>query len=177
MTNLTKTNHTNPSGEVVTIYVGENVKIGEGVTIGDGVVIDQDAKISPGVDIGAYSVISPGVEIGNDVWIGPDAVIGDGVWIGPGAVIGAGAEIGEGSKTLDPIHIAKLSNSRSGWVVTITEEYMQIGCQFHPTKDWWGFDDKRISEMDRQALRWWRDFKPALQALCLGRGWVEGIEG
>ncbi|MDY0271928.1 MAG: pentapeptide repeat-containing protein [Advenella sp.] len=50
--------------------------------------------------------------------------------------------------------------------VTYTAEVMQIGCQRHKLEDWWNFDDKRILEMDgKQALKFWRIWKPILQQI------------
>ena len=41
-----------------------------------------------------------------------------------------------------------------------TSEVLQIGCENHPIKDWWGFSDERIIEMDGdEALRFWRENK------------------
>ena len=48
------------------------------------------------------------------------------------------------------------------WPVAYTATHMQIGCQRHPIADWLGFDDVRISDMDRRALAWWRVWKPIL---------------
>jgi len=48
--------------------------------------------------------------------------------------------------------------------VTYTADVMQIGCQRHKISDWWKFDDNTILKMDgKQALKWWRTWKPLLQ--------------
>ena len=50
--------------------------------------------------------------------------------------------------------------------VNYTVDVMQVGCERHPISDWWEFDDKRILEMDdRDALNWWRRWKPILQQI------------
>lgn len=51
------------------------------------------------------------------------------------------------------------------WAVTYTADTMFIGCQTHPLTDWWGFDDRTINAMDVGALKWWRKWKPILQAV------------
>ncbi|WP_199773101.1 pentapeptide repeat-containing protein, partial [Ensifer adhaerens] len=51
------------------------------------------------------------------------------------------------------------------WIVTYTDDTMFIGCQTHPLTDWWGFDDRTINAMDVGALKWWRKWKPILQAI------------
>ena len=44
--------------------------------------------------------------------------------------------------------------------VAYTSEVLQIGCENHPIKDWWGFSDDEILKMDGdKALRFWRENK------------------
>ena len=50
--------------------------------------------------------------------------------------------------------------------ISYTSEALQIGCENHKITDWWDFDDKRILVMDgRDALKWWRKWKPILQQI------------
>ena len=56
------------------------------------------------------------------------------------------------------------------WNVTILDAHMQIGCELHRLSDWQSFDDARIVQMDRQALRFWRGHKDALLSLARGAG-------
>lgn len=50
--------------------------------------------------------------------------------------------------------------------VAYTHDILQIGCQRHAIMEWWEFDDKRILEMDgKEALKWWRKWKPILQQI------------
>lgn len=50
--------------------------------------------------------------------------------------------------------------------VTYTAEIMHIGCERHSIEDWWSFDDRRIIEMGgKEALEWWRKWKPILQQI------------
>jgi hypothetical protein len=42
---------------------------------------------------------------------------------------------------------------------------MQIGCQDYPVADWLNFDDERIGEMHPDALKFWRKWKPVVQAI------------
>lgn len=111
------------------------------------------------------------IYIGDDARIGNGAHIGDDAHIGNGARIGDFARIGKGDDTLYPVCITLLCDECCGWQVTMTAHNMQIGCEFHPLKDWWAFDDARIARMDRLAPRWWRRFKPVLVAIAQSRGW------
>jgi uncharacterized protein YjbI with pentapeptide repeats len=56
------------------------------------------------------------------------------------------------------------------WSVTFLDAHMQIGCELHSLADWQSFDDARIVQMDRQALRFWRDHKEALLSLARSAG-------
>ena len=51
------------------------------------------------------------------------------------------------------------------WPITYTAEVLQVGCQVHCISSWWGFSDEEISAMDREALAWWKVWKPILQDL------------
>ena len=56
------------------------------------------------------------------------------------------------------------------WFVTILDAHMQIGCELHLLAEWQSFDDARIVQMDRQALRFWRDNKDALLGMARAAG-------
>ena len=65
-----------------------------------------------------------------------------------------------------------------GWPATYTAEILQIGCQRHLIKDWWGFSDEKISNMDALALEWWRKWKEILrQIIELNPATPTGHEG
>ena len=49
--------------------------------------------------------------------------------------------------------------------VTWTKDALAIGCQQHPIKEWWQFDDTIITNMDRDALLWWKKWKLVLQQI------------
>jgi len=50
--------------------------------------------------------------------------------------------------------------------ITYTSEMLQIGCQRHPIKKWWGFTDAEIDKMDGEnALIWWNKHKTILKQI------------
>jgi len=77
-----------------------------------------------------------------------------------------------GAKWRNGIVINKLPIQLYGlhWNVTILDAHMQIGCELHPLSDWQTFDDAQIVQMDRHALRFWRDHKDALLSLARSVG-------
>jgi len=69
------------------------------------------------------------------------------------------------------IEKAPLQITGAKWRITIWDEHMQIGCEFHSLADWFSFDDHRILEMDgKTALKFWRNWKKPLQAICKAGG-------
>ena len=53
------------------------------------------------------------------------------------------------------------------WPVTIFDNHMRIGCQFHSLADWATFTNREIVEMDgTDALLFWRRHKAMLLALA-----------
>ena len=49
--------------------------------------------------------------------------------------------------------------------VTYTKEVMQIGCQRHDIKEWFEFDDDKISNMENGALEWWNKWKDTIKQI------------
>ena len=63
--------------------------------------------------------------------------------------------------------------SCSLWEVTITNEFMTIGCQRHTHLQWLNFADNQIDDMDPRALELWGKFKEPLLTLCAVQGGVK----
>tara|TARA_R110002096_G_scaffold16876_9_gene57504 strand:+ start:1687 stop:2223 length:537 start_codon:yes stop_codon:yes gene_type:complete len=53
----------------------------------------------------------------------------------------------------------------STYQVTWTKLSVQIGCQKHTWEEWLTFSDRRIHDMDKNALVWWKTNKEILTAL------------
>ena len=55
--------------------------------------------------------------------------------------------------------------------VVFTSDILAISCQQHPIEKWKKFTDKEISEMDKDALSWWKKWKDFIfQAIELSKG-------
>jgi hypothetical protein len=52
------------------------------------------------------------------------------------------------------------------WFVTVTNEFLTIGCQRHTHAEWAAFSDEQISDMDEGALNFWQMWKPSLLSVC-----------
>jgi len=56
------------------------------------------------------------------------------------------------------------------YVINITADAIQIGCQRHTPAEWMGFADGYIASMDDGALQWWETWKPVIKAALSARG-------
>jgi hypothetical protein len=78
----------------------------------------------------------------------------------------------DGKKTTiqkEPIQISGLR-----WHIIIFDKDMRIGCEYHSLADWWAYDDAKISDMDRDALGFWRQNNAMLQGVCAATGRLVG---
>ena len=64
-----------------------------------------------------------------------------------------------------PIQISGLR-----WHVTIFDNDMRIGCEYHSLANWWSYDDARISGMGSYALEFWKHHKAMLHEICAATG-------
>ena len=89
-------------------------------------------------------------------------------WVYGNAEVCGDAQV-YGDARVSPIVIAGLR-----YPVTITDQHMKIGCEFHPIGEWGGFDDRRILEMDgKAALTFWRSYKNILMGICQESGRIK----
>ena len=77
-----------------------------------------------------------------------------------------GANLSFGKVSKGPLEI-----SGSAYYVTLWEGALQIGCEFHLTKEWNKYTDKEIIKMDgKDALKWWKVWKPILMNIAKENG-------
>ena len=96
-----------PAGVSDQAYIGEDVKIGEGVTIMPFAVVDSHAVIGDRAIIYPHAYVGQYVEIGEDTVIYPSATVRERCRVGRRCVIHASASIGSdgfGFTTKDGIH-------------------------------------------------------------------------
>lgn len=70
-----------------------------------------------------------------------------------------------GSAWVSPIFISGLR-----WIVTIEDININIGCQHHPAIKWENFTDEEISNMDDNALEFWKMNKNIILQLAKTHG-------
>ena len=52
------------------------------------------------------------------------------------------------------------------WFVLISDKFLRIGCQRYTIEEWRNFTDEEIVKMDFGALKFWRQWKVSIMALC-----------
>ncbi len=52
------------------------------------------------------------------------------------------------------------------WFVTVTNEFLTIGCQRHNHTEWAEFSDERIADMESRALEFWSQLKAPILSVC-----------
>ena len=59
-----------------------------------------------------------------------------------------------------------LNTPTSYWTICLRQDHtMKIGCQEHTISDWLSFTDEKISGMSSNALSWWKQWKPIIEAV------------
>jgi len=58
------------------------------------------------------------------------------------------------------------------WDIFIFDNHLKIGCEFHSIKDWLKYNDNEISNMDLNALRFWKESKEFIINFCKANGRV-----
>lgn len=91
-------------------------------------------------DLGGYIEAEKNLQVSGDAWVFGNALV-------------------------SPVTITGLT-----WTVTIADQEMVIGCQHHEISAWLAFSDREIIAMDRQALKFWRAYKPVIEAICTDTG-------
>ena len=124
--------------------------------------LDQygNAWVSGDAQVSGNAQVSGDAQVSGNAWVSGNArVSGNAQVFGDAQVSGDARVCGVTTKT--PILISGLR-----WHVTIINEAMSIGCQFHKIQKWDEFSEAEIYEMDSKALEFWRENKHAIMTLA-----------
>lgn len=128
-------------------YIEKESNLSGNAWVYDNAKVFGDAKVYGNAKVCGNAWVYGNAKVFGDAWVyGNAKVCGDTI-----------------SKSDDLYNIS----SNSQYNITILPHSIKIGCQFHKKEDWWNFTDREIIEMDgKDALKWWRVWKPILQAIC-----------
>ena len=143
---------------------GEAIVCGKARVSGEAVVCEK-ARVGEKARVSGKALIS-----GNAIVYGRAQVSGRAQVAGNAEIYGKAEVLGQAEVIGDKIEEQKeltFIRAEDFYDITITPNFMKIGCQFHTRKAWWGFTDKEIEKMDgEKALKFWRKYKPILMAIC-----------
>ena len=106
-----------------------------------------------------FSVIKKG-DLGGRIEKESNLSQGGDAWVGGDARVEGNARVRGGCKKT-PINIIGLD-----WSITIIDDHIHIGCEYHTTDDWCDFDDEKIAQMNMYALAFWKKHKTPIISLA-----------
>ncbi|MCI4437525.1 MAG: hypothetical protein JHC33_12020, partial [Ignisphaera sp.] len=139
----------------------DNEKILDNAYVYDNAQVFCDAIIYDNAQIGGNTAIYGNAQIYQNAQVYGDADICDNVQVYSNAVVSGNAQLyGDAicTKSTNVIFTNK-------YAVTISDNFIKIGCKNHSIADWYSFTDEEISKMDCGALTWWRTWKPIIFAI------------
>ena len=157
--------HKHSSGGWVadTAWVSDNALVfGDALVYGNAWV-DSYAQVYGNARVyGDARVFGNALVFGNAQVFG-DARVSDNAWVSGNAWMFDDARVfGNAQATKALVFISGL-----GYLVTISDRHMQIGCELHEADMWSNFTDREIAAMDgKRALQFWRQNRDILLALC-----------
>jgi carbonic anhydrase/acetyltransferase-like protein (isoleucine patch superfamily) len=108
--------------------------------------IAGNAKVYDNALVSGYSLVSGNASIYGAARIFDNGVVDSIAQVCGNAVV---------TKAVNTIHTDK-------YIITITDNYLKIGCQNHPIDVWEAFTDEQIADLEVGALDWWRVWKPII---------------
>jgi len=158
------------------IVYGDARVYGNAMVSGDAKVFDNtivsgnarvygNAKVSDNAIVyGNARVYDDAIVFGN-AWVYDDAIVFGNAWVSVDAKVYGNARV-FGDKITKQSDIYNIT-SNAQYNITITPNFIKIGCEFHKKTEWWKFTNKEILEMDgKEALKFWKKWKPILKGIC-----------
>ena len=114
-----------------------------------------DARVGGDADVCGNARV-----FGNALVCGNAGVYGDALVCGDARVSGDALVCGNAEVYGDALVGGKALFAYVGqYFVSIYDDNIRIGCQFHSSKKWLGFTKEEISSMDIDAAKWWAKHK------------------
>lgn len=118
------------------------------------------AGVSAG-DVGGWVEGERNLSHLGNAWVYGNARVYDNAQIFGNARVYDNAHIFGNAMVYDNARATKTVNvlKSDKYYISISDNYIQIGCKNHTIEDWQNFDDETISRMDIGALKWWTTWK------------------
>jgi carbonic anhydrase/acetyltransferase-like protein (isoleucine patch superfamily) len=141
--------------------VCDNANILDNARIYDNAQIYCDAIIYDNAQVGGNAMVYNNAQIYQNAQVYSNAEIGDKAQVYKNAWINSNAQLYGDAICTKAANVIYTSE----YVVTISDNFIKIGCQNHSIDDWYSFTDEQISKMACNALTWWKIWKPILFAI------------
>lgn len=101
-------------------------------------------------------------------WVADTAIVCNDVYIGANTEVTGTTKILNKIAVMNAVTITKCPITVYGllWPVSITDNHISIGCEFHPIHEWENFDHKVISDMDPKAYDFWAEHRTTILGLA-----------
>ena len=97
-----------------------------------------------------------------NAWVSGDAKVSGDARVSGNAKVSGNAEVSGDARVSGKV----LNIDYEKYNITATDNNLKIGCKNYSFEEWWNFTDKEIIAMDgKEALKWWRKWKPILQQI------------
>jgi carbonic anhydrase/acetyltransferase-like protein (isoleucine patch superfamily) len=141
--------------------VFDNAKILDNARIYGDAQIYGDAIVYDNAEIGGNAMVYNNAQVYQNAQVHDNAEIGDNVQVYKNAWVHSNAELYGDAICTKVVNVIYASE----YTVTISDNFIKIGCQNHLITDWYSFTDEQISRMACGALAWWKIWKPILFAI------------
>ena len=139
-----------------------------------------DAWVSGNAQVSCDAEVYGNAQVYGDAWVSGDArvcgnarvfgnalVSGD-AWVSGDANVSGNAEV-YGDKIEKENDLINITSNAGSYNITITQNHIKIGCQYHSKTAWFKITENKIRKMDGQkAVDWWKTWKPILISICDG---------
>jgi acetyltransferase-like isoleucine patch superfamily enzyme len=139
----------------------DNAKILDNARIYGDAQIYCDAIVYDNAEIGGNAMVYNNAQIYQNAQVYDSAEISDDVQVYKNALVHSNAELYGNAICTKAANVICTKE----YVVTISDNFIKIGCQNHSIDDWYSFTDEQISKMACNALAWWKVWKPILFAI------------
>ena len=126
-----------------------------------------DARVSGNARVYGNARVSGNAQVSGNAWVHGNAQVHGNARVSGNAQVSGNAWVHGNAQVSGDAQVTPICVTGLTYPVTVTDNHMMIGCEFHLISEWREFDDRRIAQMDGlPASRFWRDHRTALLAIC-----------
>jgi len=109
--------------------------------------------------------------VSGNAWVSGNARVYGNAWVSGNAQVCGDARVSGNAQVYGNAWVSPIVLHGLHYPVTITDNHMRIGCEFHTLAEWEQFDDERIARMDGCcSRRFWVAMKPLLLGIARANG-------